>query len=58
MIKFLTIFTELVLSVLIPYFTFESVPEKIEWRLGITVSPYVQGKVHEGPAVPMRVKLV
>lgn len=54
----MTIFAELVLSVLIPCFKFESAREKIEWRLGITVSPYVRGGVHEGPSVPMKVKLV
>ena len=54
----LTILTELVLSILIPAFEFLSCPEEIDWRLGITVGPYVKGKEEAGPSVPIRVRRI
>jgi len=52
----LTCAIELVIAVLFPAFSFEKVTEEIEWRLGITVSPYVKGRVKDGPSVPMKVR--
>jgi len=43
----------MVLSVILPHFSFESVTGEIEWRLGITVAP-AKGKVGERPKAPMR----
>lgn len=56
--KFALLEIKLVLSVILPHFSFEAVTEEIEWRLGITVVPYVKGKVGEGPKVPMRIKAI
>ncbi|TFY70744.1 hypothetical protein EVG20_g2276 [Dentipellis fragilis] len=56
--KFALLELKLVLSVLIPRFEFESTPEEIDWRMGITVVPYVKGKENEGPHVPMKLRLV
>ena len=54
----LTLLPELVLSILIPAFEFLSCPEEIDWRLGITVGPYVKGKEEAGPSVPIRVRRI
>ena len=54
----LTLLLELVLSILIPAFEFLSCPEEIDWRLGITVGPYVKGKEEAGPSVPIRVRRI
>lgn len=56
--EFEYVFLELVLSVLISRFEFENAMEEIDWRMGITVVPYVKGKQSEGPHVPMKLKLV
>ncbi|KAJ7905901.1 cytochrome P450, partial [Mycena leptocephala] len=46
---------KLVLSVLLLAFSFESIPEPIDWRIGITLEPRVRGREHEGVQVPVRV---
>lgn len=46
---------ELVLSVILPAFSFEEA-EEIVWRLGITVVPLIKGKEDKGLSVPMKVK--
>jgi len=46
------------MSVLLPAFHFEKTNDIIDWRLGITLSPYVRGKEAEGPQVPMKVSLL
>jgi len=51
-------FEETVMSVLLPTFYFEKTNDIIDWRLGITLSPYVRGKEAEGPQVPMKVSLL
>jgi hypothetical protein len=47
---------ELVLSVIMPLFEFEACPQEIDWRMGITVVPYVKGKESKGPSVPMTLR--
>ncbi|PPQ73814.1 hypothetical protein CVT26_012155 [Gymnopilus dilepis] len=49
---------ETVMSVLLPTFKFEKTKDVIDWRLGITLSPYVRGRENEGPRVPMKVSLL
>ncbi|TRM57261.1 cytochrome P450 [Schizophyllum amplum] len=56
--KFAILEIKLVLSILIPAFEFISCPEEIDWRLGITVGPYVKGKEEAGPSVPLMVKKI
>ncbi|THU94004.1 cytochrome P450 [Dendrothele bispora CBS 962.96] len=56
--KFALLEIKLVLSILIPHFVFRSVPEEIDWRMGITVVPYVKGKEIKGPSAPMKIQLV
>ncbi|KAL0070738.1 hypothetical protein AAF712_001959 [Marasmius tenuissimus] len=56
--KFALLEIKLVLSILIPYFEFEAVSEEIDWRMGVTVVPYVKGKESKGPSAPMKVKLL
>ncbi|KAI4294315.1 cytochrome P450 [Schizophyllum commune Loenen D] len=56
--KFAILEIKLVLSILIPAFEFLSCPEEIDWRLGITVGPYVKGKEEAGPSVPIRVRRI
>ena len=51
-------FPETVISVLLPAFHFDRTGDVIDWRLGITLSPYVRGKEGEGPQVPMKVSLM
>ena len=48
-------FEETVMSVLLPAFHFEKTDDVVDWRLGITLSPYVRGKEAEGPQVPMKI---
>ena len=43
------------MSVLLPAFHFEKTDDVVDWRLGITLSPYVRGKEAEGPQVPMKI---
>ena len=48
-------FEETAMSVLLPAFHFEKTDDVVDWRLGITLSPYVRGKEAEGPQVPMKI---
>ncbi|KDR84663.1 hypothetical protein GALMADRAFT_55583 [Galerina marginata CBS 339.88] len=56
--KFALLEIKTVMSVLLPTFRFERTKETVDWRLGITLSPYVRGKEKEGPRVPMKVSLM
>ncbi|PPR01290.1 hypothetical protein CVT24_006365 [Panaeolus cyanescens] len=47
-----------VMSALLPAFRFEKTDAIVDWRLGITLSPYVRGKESEGPQVPMKLTLI
>ncbi|KAJ6478109.1 cytochrome P450 [Mycena vitilis] len=49
---------KLVLSVLLLAFSFEPIPEPIDWRMGITLEPRVRGREKEGVQVPVRVTLL
>lgn len=51
-------FSETVMSVLLPTFHFDRTGDIVDWRLGITLSPYVRGREGEGPQVPMKVSLM
>ncbi|KAI0920673.1 hypothetical protein AcV5_010349 [Taiwanofungus camphoratus] len=53
--KFALLEMKLVLSVILPAFSFEEA-EEIVWRLGITVVPLIKGKEDKGLSVPMKVK--
>ncbi|KAL0563950.1 hypothetical protein V5O48_018108, partial [Marasmius crinis-equi] len=55
--KFALLEIKLVLSILIPHFEFEGASEEIDWRMGVTVVPYVKGKESKGPSAPMKVRL-
>lgn len=46
------------MSVLLPAFHFEKTKDIVDWRLGITLSPYVRGKEADGPQVPMKLSLM
>ncbi|KAF8958854.1 cytochrome P450 [Flammula alnicola] len=56
--KFALLEIKTVMSVLLPAFHFEKTDAVVDWRLGITLSPYVRGKEAEGPQVPMKVSLI
>ncbi|PPR01289.1 hypothetical protein CVT24_006364 [Panaeolus cyanescens] len=56
--KFALLEIKTVMSVLLPAFRFQRTEAIVDWRLGITLSPYVRGKETEGPQVPMRVSLM
>ena len=43
------------MSVLLPAFHFEKTNDVVDWRLGITLTPYVRGKEADGPQVPMKI---
>lgn len=45
---------EVVLSILLLKFSFEITSEMIDWRMGITLTPYVRGKESEGALVPVK----
>ncbi|KAF9464293.1 cytochrome P450 [Collybia nuda] len=56
--KFALLEIKTVMSVLLPTFHFEKTNDIVDWRLGITLSPYVRGKEAEGPQVPMKLSLL
>ncbi|KDR84606.1 hypothetical protein GALMADRAFT_237500 [Galerina marginata CBS 339.88] len=56
--KFAFLEIKTVMSVLLPSFRFERTKDIVDWRLGITLSPYVRGREKEGPRVPMKVSLI
>ncbi|PPQ73929.1 hypothetical protein CVT24_012771 [Panaeolus cyanescens] len=56
--KFSLLEIKTVMSVLLPAFRFERADAMVDWRLGITLSPYVRGKEAEGPQVPMKLSLI
>ena len=56
--KFAVLEIKTVMSVLLPAFHFEKTMDTVNWRLGITLSPYVKGKEAEGPRVPMKVSII
>lgn len=49
---------ELVLAVLLDAFSFEKSNEIIDWKLGITLTPYVRGQENRGPQVPVKVNIL
>ncbi|KAJ6582349.1 cytochrome P450 [Mycena capillaripes] len=49
---------KLVLSVLLLSFSFEPIPEPIDWRMGITLEPRVRGREKEGIQTPVRVTVL
>ncbi|KAJ7031887.1 cytochrome P450 [Mycena alexandri] len=49
---------KLVLSVLLLAFSFEPIPEPIDWKMGITLEPRVRGREKEGVQVPVRVTIL
>jgi len=57
-LKFAILEIKLVLSVLLQAFSFEPSGETVDWRLGITVTPYVRGKEKEGAKVPVLVNIL
>ncbi|PPQ73928.1 hypothetical protein CVT24_012770 [Panaeolus cyanescens] len=56
--KFALLEIKTVMSVLLPAFRFKRTDAIVDWRLGITLSPYVRGKEAEGPQVPMKLSLI
>ncbi|PPQ76505.1 hypothetical protein CVT24_010878 [Panaeolus cyanescens] len=56
--KFALLEIKTVMSVLLPTFRFEKTDATVAWRLGITLTPFVEGKEEEGPQVPMKVSLM
>jgi hypothetical protein len=38
---------------LIANYALEPSTEKIDWKVGITMTPYVEGREKEGPMVPL-----
>ncbi|PPR01291.1 hypothetical protein CVT24_006366 [Panaeolus cyanescens] len=56
--KFALLEIKTVMSVLLPTFRFERTDAIVDWRMGITLSPYVRGKEAEGPQIPMKVSLI
>ena len=51
-------FEEIIISVLLSTFRFERTNDIIDWRLGISLSPYVRGKEAEGPQVPVKISML
>jgi hypothetical protein len=46
---------ELVLSSILSDFSFGPAPEKVNWKMGITMTPYVEGREKEGPMAPIAI---
>ncbi|KAJ6532558.1 cytochrome P450 [Mycena capillaripes] len=49
---------KLVLSALLLNFSFEPIPEPIDWSMGITLEPRVRGREKEGIQTPVRVTVL
>ncbi|KAF8641734.1 hypothetical protein AX16_009811 [Volvariella volvacea WC 439] len=56
--KFALLEIKLVLSALLQAFAFEPTGEDIDWKMGITLVPYVRGREKDGAQVPVKVKIL
>ncbi|KAF8880306.1 cytochrome P450 [Infundibulicybe gibba] len=56
--RFAMLEIKLILASLLLSFSFEQASEIIDWKLGITITPYVRGREDEGAKVPVLVHLL